>query len=248
MWGQISAIFWAQFRIVRNRFPRTKWASVLFSIITLLWYGFFAGWGIALALRVPYLSANELQKWVPAGLLGVFLFWQSVPLITLTTGASLQLNKIQIYPVPDRGLFGIEVLLRLTSSPEMVLLLSGAFFGLLRNPSVPSFSAMCLLFFVAINLFFALAIRETVLHSFERNRFRELFAILIISIGIIPQLLLRSQLGSQVGAQFFRLARLPFTPWQTVAGATLSFHVPDLAGCIVWAAISYFAARELFRR
>ncbi len=166
----------------------------------------------------------------PAGLLGVFLFWQTVPLITLSTGASLQLNKIQIYPVPTRALFGIEVLLRLTGSPEMVLLLSGALVGLLRHPSVSPFSAMCLLFFFPINLFFSLAIREAVLHSFERNRFRELFAILIISIGIIPQFILRSQLGSAGRSAVFSLrgacrSRLG----KPLPSATLSFHFSEIA-------------------
>src|SRR5436309_5205197 len=193
MWGQLSGIVWAQFRTLRNRFPRTHWVSVLFSLFSLVWYGLFAAWGIALALHLPEVPIALLTKWLPVGLLAVFLFWQSVPLITLSTGASLHLNKIQIYPVSTPALFGIEVLLRFTSSPEMVVLLSGALIGLLRHPSVPPYSAMSLLFFFPINLFLSLAIRETVLHSFERNRFRELFAILIISIGIIPQFLVRSQ-------------------------------------------------------
>jgi ABC-2 type transport system permease protein len=248
MWGQVSAIFWAQFRTLRNRFPRTEWASVLFSLLSVFWYAFFAGAGIALAVQLPNVQLVELKNWIPVGLLGVFLYWQSVPLITFSTGASLQLNKIQIYPVPTRALFGIEVLLRFTSSPEMLLVLFGAMLGLLRNPWLPTLSAICLLLFVPINLFFSLAIREVLLHSFERNRFRELFAVLIISIGVIPQFLLRSQLGSRFATQFLRLARVPFTPWKAVAGATLSFHLPDLATCAAWLAISYFAARELFRR
>src|SRR3954447_12883626 len=248
MWGQVSAIFWAQFRTLRNRLPRTQIASVLFSLFSLVWYGFFAGWAVALAWQLPSVPLVDLQKWIPAGLFGVFLFWQSVPLITLSTGASLQLNKIQIYPVPLRALFSIEVLLRLTSSPEMVLVLCGALLGLLRNPSISAITAMCLLFFLPINLFFSLAIRETVLHSFERNRFRELFAILIISIGVVPQVVLRSDLGSRFEAHFFRFAVLRFTPWQAVARATLSFHPLDLAVCACWLAFSYFIARDLFGR
>jgi ABC-2 type transport system permease protein len=248
MWGQVWAIFYAQFRTVRNRLPRTQWASMLFSLVGLLWYGFFAGWGIALARQLPYVPMALLQKWAPAALFGVFLFWQTVPLITLSTGASLQLNKIQIYPVPLRALFGIEVLLRATGSPEMILLLFGAFAGLLRNPSVPPFTAMSLLLFLPMNLFFSLAIREAVLHSFERNRFRELFALLVISIGITPQLLLRSKLGSEAAKQFLRIGGVSLTPWRAVANATLSFHVSDLGVCFVWLFISYLVARELFRR
>ncbi len=217
-------------------------------LLTLVWHGFFAGWGVALAVKLPSVPLGELHKWIPAGLFGVFLFWQTVPLITLSTGASLQLNKIQIYPVPIRALFGIEVLLRLTGSPEMIFVLSGALLGLLRNPSVSPVAAMCLLFFLPFNLFVSLAIREAVLHSFERNRFRELFAILIISIGVVPQVVLRSHLGARFAAQFLRLAVLRFAPWQAVASATLSFNLQDIAICMAWLAGSYFVARELFRR
>src|SRR5436305_3363227 len=190
MWGPLSAIFWAQFRTTRNRLFRSSWGSVLCSFLGLLWYGLLLAWGIGLALVLPSAALKEVENWAPACLLGVFLFWQSVPLFTLSTGAALQLNRIQIYPVPRGALFGIEVLLRLTGSPEMVLLLAGAWIGLLRHPALSPISAMCLLFFLPINLFFSLAIREAVLHSFERNRFRELFAVVMISIGIIPQFLL----------------------------------------------------------
>lgn len=248
MWGQVAAIFWAHFRTLRNRLPRTQVASVLFSLFSLVWHGFFAGWAIALAVQLPSVPLTDLQKWIPAGLFGMFLFWQSVPLITLSTGASLQLNKIQIYPVPVHALFGIEVLLRLTSSPEMVLVLLGALIGLLRNPSVPPAAVMCLFFFLPTNLFFSLAIRELVLHSFERNRFRELFAILIISIGVVPQIVVRSHLGSRFAAQFFRFAVLRFTPWQAVGSTALSFHFTSFVVCLGWLALSYLAARELFRR
>src|SRR3954454_9813789 len=123
MWGQIRAICWAQFKTLRNRWPRLGWTSVVFSLFGLLWYGFFLGWAAELALKLPDVPLVELQRWVPVGLFGVFLFWQTVPLFTLSTGASLQLNKLQVYPLPSSALFGIEVLLRLTSSPEMVLLL-----------------------------------------------------------------------------------------------------------------------------
>ena len=248
MWGQVWAIFSAQLRTVRNRLPRTQWASVLFSLFGLAWYGFFAGWSVTLAQQLPYVPLAVLQKWAPAALFGTFLFWQTVPLLTLSTGASLQLNKIQIYPVPLRALFGIEVLLRATGSPEMIMLLLGALAGILRNHSVSPLAAMCLLFFLPINLFLSLAVREAVLHSFERNRFRELFALVVISIGIVPQILLRSQLGSEAATQFLRLGALSFTPWRAVANATLSFHVSDFAVCLVWLTMSYFVARELFRR
>src|SRR5947209_17290429 len=187
MSAQIWAILWAQFRIFRNRLPRTNMGSVLAGLAGLLWYGVFIGAGVFFSLFIPGLPLAELREYVPLGLLAVFLFWQVVPLFTLSTGWSLQLNKLQVYPVSNNAFFGIEVVLRITTAPEMIFVTLGGFIGLLRHPGLPFFSPLPVLLFIPLNLFLSLAIREMVLHSFERNRFRELFAILIISISIAPQ-------------------------------------------------------------
>ena len=41
------------------------------------------------------------------------------------TGASLELRKLQAYPIPVSQLFGIEVILRITAAIEVVLVLNG---------------------------------------------------------------------------------------------------------------------------
>ena len=117
MW---RAIVWAQFRILRNRFPRTSFGSVLMAGVSLLWQGAFATFGVFLALGIPGLSRSFLELWLPAGLLLAFVYWQTIPLLTLSAGWSLQLSKLQIYPVSHSALFGIEVLLRISSSPEVI--------------------------------------------------------------------------------------------------------------------------------
>src|SRR3954465_1722538 len=101
MSAQVLAILWAQFRIFRNRLPRTNVGSVLAGLVGLLWYGIFIGAGISFSMAIPDMPLPELRNYVPIGLLGIFLFWQVVPLFTLSTGWSLQLNKLQIYPVSN---------------------------------------------------------------------------------------------------------------------------------------------------
>jgi len=96
MW---RAIVWAQFRILRNRFPRSGFGSILMAGVSLLWQGAFATFGVFLALTIPGLSRAFLELWLPAGLLLAFLYWQTIPLLTLSAGWSLQLGKLQIYPV-----------------------------------------------------------------------------------------------------------------------------------------------------
>ncbi len=249
MWPQIFAIGWAQFRTMRNHLPRTNAGTILLWCVSLFWYGIYAGFGIFLAVALPGLSLALLIEWVPVGLLAVFLFWQLVPLFTLSSGWSLQLNKLQIYPVGNSALFGIEVLLRFTTAPEMILVLLGAFIGLLRHPAIPGLFPFFLLLFVPLNLFLSLAIREFILHAFERNRFRELFAILIISIAVLPQLLARTALGRMLAPYFFSVARGTGTPWREVSALSLGqFSILDLVLIVCWTAVCYALARWQFEK
>src|SRR5579884_2595708 len=216
MWPQISAIFWAQFRLTRNHLPRTNVGAILLGLIGLLWYGMFAGLGVMFALLFPALPKHELQRWLPAGLLGVFVFWQLIPLFTLSGGWSLQLNRLLPYPIKDSTLFSIEVMLRTTTAPEMILVLAGALAGLLRRPDVGILAAFALLLFIPLNLFLSLAIRESVLHAFARNKFREVFTIVIVSIGIVPQILARTKLGHRLLPYLLDAAHAPGAPWREV--------------------------------
>ena len=177
----------------------------------------FAAFGASLAVALPRTPVRDIQEWLPVGLLSVFLFWQLIPLFTLSSGWSLQLNKLQIYPVSNRALFGIEVLLRLSTAPEMILVLAGTMIGLLRHPEIPGFAPFFLLLYIPFNMFLSLAVRELLLHSFERNRFRELFAILLISIAVLPQILLRTEGGRRVQPYLLSASKGRGTPWHEVA-------------------------------
>src|SRR5579864_3527220 len=110
--------------------------AVIFSVLTaVLWYGF---WSALAYVTEEFLagpgSAGSMRVGIPTGLLIIFLYWQLAPLISASLGASLDLKKLLIYPVPHRKLFVIEVLLRLTTCAEMLLVLAGSSIGLLRNP------------------------------------------------------------------------------------------------------------------
>src|SRR5581483_5817598 len=202
---------------------------------TALFYAVFVAGAVALAVGIPRAPFAELQKWLPVGLLAMFLYWQIVPLFTLSTGWSLQINKLQIYPIPHGSLFGIEVLLRLTSAPDMLIVLAGAFAGLVQRADTGWAWAFLLLFYIPFNLLLSLGIRDLILHSFERNRFRELFAILLISIGVLPQ--------------FLRLSQSSIAPWHAVASLTLgSFSVLQLGVIAFWTALAYVFARMQFQK
>lgn len=249
MWSQLSAIAFAQFRIMRNHLPRTNVGSVLMWLFSTLWYGMFAACGASLAVALPRTPIRDIQEWLPLGLLSVFLFWQLIPLFTLSSGWSLQLNKLQIYPVSNRALFGIEVLLRLSTAPEMILVLAGTMIGLLRHPEIPGFAPFFLVLYIPFNMFLSLAVRELLLHSLERNRFRELFAILLISIAVLPQLLLRTEGGRRVQPYLLSAAKGTGTPWDEVAvlsAASSSWLAVTITS--FWIVSAYAIARWQFDR
>jgi ABC-2 type transport system permease protein len=249
MWPQVSAIAFAQFRIMRNHLPRTNVGSILMWLLSTLWYGMFAGFGASLAVALPRTSVLVIQEWLPVGLLSVFLFWQLVPLFTLSSGWSLQLNKLQIYPVSNGALFGMEVLLRLSTAPEMILVLVGVMIGLLRHAEVSSFAPFLLLLYIPFNLFLSLAVRELLLHSFERNRFRELFAILLISIAVLPQILLRTEAGRKLQPYLLSASKGQGTPWHEVAVlSSAPVSLLSVTITLVWIVGAYAIARWQFQR
>ena len=96
------------------------------AIVAVLWYGF---WTLLAAVAEELTAAPglraQIETWLPAGLLAVFAYWQLAPLASATMGASLDLRKLLVYPVPRRSLFLVEILLRITTCAELLLLLDG---------------------------------------------------------------------------------------------------------------------------
>lgn len=247
MWQQIVVIAWAQFRTMRNHFPRTTAGTILGWILSGLWYGLFGTLAVLLAVALPKLPVEALRDWVPVGLLGVFVLWQLVPLFTLSSGWSLQLSKLLIYPVSTSSLFGIEVMLRITSAPEMILLLSGGVIGLMRNPEIGVWPPLVLwLLFVPFNLLLSLGIRELVLHSFQRKGFRELFTVVLVGIMILPQLILSGRHGMY--PRYLQYARSNFTPSHSFADFALGrMAMTDMLAMLGWLTAAYLLARWQFR-
>ena len=97
------AILWAQWRTQRNSYLRggAAWTTV----IGVIWYGMWAVAAIAVASVTSNPdNVNLLRASLPGGLVLVFLYWQVVPLLMAATGASLDLRKLQAYPIPLRQL------------------------------------------------------------------------------------------------------------------------------------------------
>jgi ABC-2 type transport system permease protein len=249
MTQQILAIIWAQSRITRNHLPRTSFGAVLMWFFTALWYAMFVGLAVLAVIFIPKLPMETLRQALPVSLLALFLYNQTIPLLTLSTGWGLQINKLLVYPIKDGALFGLEVLLRVTSAPEFIIVVLGGVIGLTRRADVPFFAALSLLLFIPLNLLLQLAVRDFIVHAFARNRFREIITILFVSIGIVPQFLMRTGLGLKLKPYFLLFANGHGTPWQATAALSLGQGpLLSLAVLAAWTTLTFSLARWQFAK
>jgi ABC-2 type transport system permease protein len=214
-----AAVLWAQWRTLRNSYPRggVAWTAVVGAI----WYGF---WTLA-AIATARLLSNPgnvglMKSLLPGVLLIVFLYWQVVPLLMAATGSSLELRKLKVYPIPASQLFGIEVMLRTTAGIEMVLILLGIAIGVLFNPELPKWCALAVAPFMLFNLFLAVGLRDLLLRILARKRIREIAFLLLVMCAALPQLLLtrNSAADARIRAVF---SGEPWFGWPWAAASNL---------------------------
>src|SRR5580698_2955908 len=192
MWNQARAIVWAQWRSTRNHLPRANLGGLLFTgVLTAFWYGAFAYLAVIAAVLLSRPSELEpFRKILPVALLLCFLYWQVIPVLLTSMGASLDLRKLLVYPIPQRALFAIEVILRVSTGVEMLLILTGAGIGLLLNRNVPHWAPFSLVIFVVFNLFCSTGIRDLLVRLLAYKRIRELVVFLVVMAAAVPQLML----------------------------------------------------------
>jgi ABC-2 type transport system permease protein len=241
-------ILWAQWRTLRNFYPRAGvgWTAIIGAI----WYGF---WMLA-AVAGARLIANPanlplLRTGLPGALLIVFLYWQVVPLLMAATGASLELRKLQAYPIPDSQLFAIEVLLRITSGIEMVLVLVGIAAGILMNPRIPDWCVITVVFYIVFNLFLAVGLRDLLMRMMARKRIRELVVFVLIMCSALPQLLLTRGAPSQRLLRIFSRDSLPGWPWTSAANLAQGIDAWNAAAILIaWTIVAAAFGRWQFMR
>lgn len=252
----IRAILRAQWLSMRTfRLASSRRGALFSAIVTALWYGFWT----FLAVVAEELTASadlrpQIVAWLPLGMLLIFAYWQLAPIASASLGASLDLRKLLIYPVPRRSLFLVEVLLRVTTCVEMLLLLAGASIGLLRNPAFGAWRAMprllpAMALFVAFNLLLAAGLRSLLERLLARKRIREVLVLFLVLAGALPQLLAVTGLPLRQIERFLPAGRVPFWPWAAAARSALG--VTPLAGVAVlagWTALAWAFGRWQFNR
>jgi ABC-2 type transport system permease protein len=212
-----QAILWAQWRTVHNFYPRggSAWTTG----ISVVWYGFWTLTALAIArLLANPANLDFIKSALPGVLVIVFLYWQVVPLLMAATGASLELRKLRVYPIPVSQLFAIEVILRVTAGIEMMLVLVGIGAGLLLNPQLPKWCALAVLPYIAFNLFLAVGLRDLLSWIFAHRRIREVAFLLLVLCAGLPQLVLtRSSSAAERFRSFFAGEAWFGWPWTAVS-------------------------------
>jgi ABC-2 type transport system permease protein len=247
---------WLSMRISRLASGR----RALFSVsIAVLWYGF---WTLLAAVAEELAAAPELRAqivtWLPVGLLAVFAYWQLAPLASATMGASLDLRKLLVYPVPRRSLFLVEILLRIATCAELLLLLAGAAIGLLRNPAFGGWRSLArvplaMVLFAAFNLMLAAGLRNLIERLLSRKGIREVLALLLMLAGVLPRLLMVTGLANRRLARLFPTAANPIWPWGAAAHFILGLSagarpLAPAAMLAVWTVAAYLFGRWQFTR
>jgi ABC-2 type transport system permease protein len=172
-------------------------------------------------------------------------------------GASLDLRKLLVYPAPRQSLFWVEILLRIATCAELLLVLAGAGIGLLRNPAFGGWASLgrvplAIVLFAAFNLMLAAGLRNLIERLLTRKGIREALALLMMLVGVMPRLLMVSGVRANRIERIFPTASNPIWPWGAAAHLMLApaaGKVPEaFAVLLAWMTLAYLFGRWQFDR
>jgi ABC-2 type transport system permease protein len=232
----------------------TRARGAIFSGITgILFYGF---WGIVAFGADAFFSNLEnmdhFKIALPISLAVIMLYWQVAPVVSASLGASLDLKKLIVYPIPRERLFAVEILLRLTTCFEMLLAVSGILIGLLRNPILGGLAAAprmlgVVFLFIAFNLLLSAGMRNLLERLLLRRRLREVLMLVIVFVGVLPQLLINFKFTNT--ALVTNLPVAVFWPWGAAGEVLLRHSVLTGAGVLaVYLTLAYVFSRRQFEK
>ena len=246
---QILAILWAQFRLLRNVYAGGRGARTTIAVaLGTFWYGLWTFGAASVAVLLASAPAGEgLERLLAHGLMGVCLYWQVIPLLTASAGATLDLRLLLPYPVPRRRLFAFEVLLRATGSVEMLLVLAGGTVGMLANRHLPWRAPAALVPFAAMNLFAAAGLLQLLSRLLARRYAREAVFLALVILAALPQLFLFFGAPDPLLA-YWESVPGPWWPWSAAAAAILGGGAAAWGVLGPWLALAWAFGRWQFER
>jgi ABC-2 type transport system permease protein len=246
----IGAILRAQWLSMRRISRRNLVLNVLAGV---LWYGIWLLIAGSVGMAVASSGPDRLRQYLPLGTLAATAYWLLMPVLSASMGSSLDLRKLLAYPLPHGRLFYVEVLLRLTTAVEMILVLSAGFIGLLANRSVGGWSAaprLLLVFvaFILMNLLLASGARSMMERVLSRRRIREVVVLLSTMIWVLPRLMMATGSGSHWGRIGAAMQAIGL-PWTAAAHAALGQdEALALVSLFAWILLAAWFGRRQFER
>lgn len=244
----IGAILRAQFRVMRRTFGKGAALSVIGNV---LWY---ALWTAAAGLTLSFTAgatAQELNHILGLAMAGVCLYWQVIPAVSASMGASLDMHKLLAYPIPHHRLFLIEVLLRLAGGLEMLLVLAGAGTGLEINPASRGGlgAAGALAVFALFNVLLASGVRSLLERLLTRRKVRELLVVVMAALWMVPRFFMQTGFHPKVFDRALDAAMAVALPWSAAAHAALGqFRLGSWLSLAVWTVAAGWFGHAQFER
>lgn len=252
----IFAILQAQWRSMRSfRVGGSSGGALISVAIGLFWYGF---WTVIAAAAAQIAASPDFRQYapgvVPPALAGVFVYWQLAPMVSASLGASLDMRKLLVYPIPAWRLFAVEVLLRIATALEMLIVLAGGVIGLLRNhdyggwTGAPRILAAAVLF-TAFNVLLSAGIRNLLERLLSNRRTREVLVLALVLLTALPRLLITFGVSAKRFEPVWALLRRAVWPWTAAVSIALAEHVAAATAILgLWIAAAFYFGRRQFDR
>jgi ABC-2 type transport system permease protein len=244
----IAAILRAQWLSMRLGGRRGAWMGIVTGVI---WYGLWAFLSSVAFGFAREASAEELQAYLPLAMLGVFLYWQVMPILSASMGSSLDMRKLAAYPISHERLFRVEVLLRAIAGAEMIMVVCAGTAGLAVNPAAGWRAIPAAIVYLAFNVLVASGARSLLERLLSRRRVRELLVFILFMMWMVPRFLFLT--GKHPDAGLLRgvtpvVASLAW-PWTAAASIALgNSAVLALAWLLAWTAVAAWFGRTQFER
>ncbi len=247
----IAAILRAQWLSMRLGARR---GTILSLITGIIWYGFWCSVSYSVHEAARVASAAALVYGLPLGLLGICVYWQIVPILSASLGSALDMRKLLVYPAPHDQLFLVEVLLRVTTGAEMLLVLAGGASGLLQNSALggvrgaPRILAAILLY-ILFNLLLASGLRSLLERLLSYRRVREVLVFLMLAVVSVPRLLIVSGATPKSSGVFEPFMQMVWLPWAAAGRAVRNDSVAlSLLVLVCWTVAAGWFGRRQFER
>ncbi len=249
MTGPLAPLVWAQYRCFVNRLPQWRVAAWLAAALGALFYGAVTALAVVagrFCAQPP--DAEALESGLARGLLLVTLYWQVVPLALSASGVSLDTKRLRGFPVPRQALFGLDLALRSVSSPEALIVLSGAAVGLAANASLPVWAPLGIAALAVWNALASMLVRDVLARLWRRKLAQILLSLALVSLAAVPRLLAFAGPAPWMRRTVGWVSRAPW-PW-ALAAHLASGHRSwyGVAALALWCGAAWWLARRAFLR